>query len=239
MKCGIVLAAFLSGHLLGQSEYNRVAERLLLSETERSTLDTENQRLSSELSEMVQKAYGNDEAVAALQQSLAEMRVQGIEEREELQMFRNLSAGGENITGLAIDNVAISAIRGSQYELDLRLTQPRGRKRVAGTLAVMIIGESASGDAQALPLEDIRLDATDRQISSSQTGSAGFGEFPDFDFRYFQRFQANLILPEGFKPELLEIVADPVNPYRPSLKKETITVPWETSHSADLASLTN
>ena len=244
VKFGVVLGAFLCGHLLGQAEYNKVANQLLLSEMERNSLDTQNRQMSGELSAMVQKAHSNDEAVAALQQSLSDLRVQRIREREELQMFRNLASGGENITGIAVEDVSITALGSSNnYGLDLRLTQPRGRKRVAGALSIMIVGENAAGLAQSIPLQDIQYTDLQRQkalalAESADTGSEP-GEYPAFDFRYYQNFQTSLSLPDGFTPELLKIVANPVNPYRSTLKKVSLTVPWAISHSDNLVSLTN
>lgn len=236
LKCGVVLGAFLCGHLLGQTEYNKVADRLLHSEMQRQELDTENLQMSTELSAMVQKAYTNDEAVASLQQSLSDLRLQRIREREELQMFRNLASGGENITGIAVEDVAITAIPQSQarqYGIDLRLTQPRGRKRTSGTLSIWIVGQNAAGEAFDIPLEDIQLNQEPPLAANAA------GEYPVFDFRYYQYFQAGFSLPQGFTPEGLKIVANPLNPYRSSLKKVTLTVPWEVSHSSRVASLSN
>ena len=238
IKAGVVLSAFLFGHLLGQAEYNRVAERLQLSDAERESLDIENRQLSAELSAMVEKSYTNDEAVAGLQQSLAEIRVQRIKDGEELKMFRNLATGGENITGIAIDEVAITGFGENHYQLDLRLIQPRGRKRVSGEVDIKVVGEKADV-AASLSLKELLLDA--RTVSHTGPGEASGEtvEFPNFDFRYFQQFQAEIVLPEGFTPEQIEINANPVNPHSPLIKNITMMVPWEASQSSSLLSLSN
>lgn len=217
-----MLGAFLFGHLLGQAEYNRVAGQLLVSERERVALDVENRQMSAELSATTHKSFTSDEAIARLQNSLSDLRVQRVRAQEELNMFRNLASGGENITGIAVDAVSISEIGDTRYQLDLRLIQPRGRKRVAGKLSVKVAGESA-GVAVSFDLQELLL----------------VGQVADFDFRYYQQYRHELLLPHGFNPKQVEITANPVNPYRSSLKKVQSTVPWEVSQSANLASLSD
>ena len=218
-----MLGAFLFGHLLGQAEYNRVAEQLLVSEQEREALDVENRQLAAELSAITHKSFTSDEAIARLQNSLSELRVQRVRLQEELEMFRNLASGGENITGIAIDNVSITASGDDRYQLDLRLIQPRGRKRVAGNLDIRFAGDSA-GEAVSFALQELILAG---EVSE------------DFDFRYFEQFSNEIQLPQGFSPVQVEITADPVNPYRSSLKKVQLSVPWEVSQPTNMASLSD
>lgn len=247
LKVALVAAVFLAGFLAGQNHFNDVATKLVASEYERSVLATKNREMSLEISTLVQQRYSDEATIEDLQSAVTEVRKTRSREIEELKLYRNLSRGGENNTGIAISPLEISELTAganteegtSQYRLALTLTQPRGRQRVNGELALQIVGNLASGERLELPVDKLLPDQVPGEASTpASEGLGGLGgvngEYPLFDFRYFQRFLVDVDLPAGFIPEGVIITATPENPYRSSIRQISTIAPWQNTSTIRL-----
>lgn len=152
----------------------------------------------------------DNEANALVRESLADLEARLQAQEEELAFYRGIVSPGDGIAGLRIQNVEIEpAQTGEGYTLRVLLVQAIvNSNSVAGEIRATLRGNQ-SGQAMAYTLSEL----------SSETGSGAI----DFDFRYFQSLDVELILPAGFEPVELEVEVWPQNP-----QGETIvqTFPW-------------
>ena len=79
----------------------------------------------------------------------------------------------------------------NQYSYKMILTRSgKGTKKVSGGAKILIRGES-NGNVSEIPMSDLALENSDK-VSK-------------FAFRYFQVFEGDIALPEGFLPFEVEI----------------------------------
>jgi len=113
--------------------------------------------------------------------------------KKDVSFYKNIMAPSDNAKGLQLQSVEINPAPGSnRFAYKIVLTQVADNKAyVSGVVAVNIIG--VQNEAQeVLPLRDI-----------SEVEDLGI----KFRFRYFQDITGELVLPEGFEPERLQVVA--------------------------------
>ncbi|MDP2504732.1 DUF6776 family protein [Oceanobacter sp. 3_MG-2023] len=95
--------------------------------------------------------------------------------------------------GLKIHGLVFDSLGESRYRYQLMLTQVADNGNpVAGTATVNVVGKNSQGARQTVPLN---------QLDSGFTGR--------FRFRYFQELSGELVLPDGFVPQTVNVVAQP------------------------------
>jgi len=238
LKVALVLAVFLGGYLLGRSSFNEVSRQLVASDFERAALDEQNREISAELNTLVQEKFSNQETINHLKVSLADIRVERSRENEELKLYRNLSKGGENITGLAINPVTLIQTEEGEHRLLMTLTQPRARRRVTGKLELSVKGTDSQGKAGEVAIQELlgnHPDDASFMATSQMDAKPGSATVPEFDFRYFQRFRFSVTLPDGFNPEHVQITANPAKRHQPAVRKVSRSIPWKVATSVNWA----
>jgi len=229
---GLVAVVFCIGWLLGHSQTEKNPNATSLADSQVTWLQEENLRLADEIKLLSGHRFTHEQAIVELQASLTEMRLKRSREREELVMFRNLAQGNARTGGIFIEPLKIESQSNSQYKIEVVMTQPRGRKRVNGTVAMVIEGLNADGELVEFDLGDLAIDTPIRP-SAQNREAVSVAKYPAFDFRYFADFAFDIELPQGFMPDSLTVAAKPENPHSPAIKSVRRIFPWD---AADLSS---
>ena len=154
------------------------------------TLQSENEELRRALA-LMRAADGVDrEAYRRVARELDDLQSQIAELNEELAFYRGIMTPAEGQEGLQVQTVQIVPVDGHRaYQLRLMLVQAgRNDRQVSGTLSVAVAGEGPDG-ARTLALED---------LSDSTEGLA-------YAFRYFQVLEQEIMLPELFLAERVDV----------------------------------
>lgn len=154
--------------------------------------------LKERLSDAEQRAanLGRAEQIARLanenvQSVLADREATISELRRDLALYNRLVGPQAAGQGLAVHEVVLTPGEHGVVAMDVVLTQTRDvRGGSQGHVTVSVEGQRA-GRTETLPWEDLAA-------AGSQDGLA-------FQFRYFQRLQASLVLPPDFQPHALEV----------------------------------
>ncbi len=197
----LVAAALWGAFAAGQwkSGYDRERDlqaqqglRNALAEIERQNAVLRDQvALLKRSTEVDQQAYARvGDGFKALQQEIAELR-------EEVNFYRGIVSPRENSTGLRIERFELERAPGQQrmYHYQLVLTQVlKNDRSVRGTASFSIEGVQA-GKPRVLSLKQV---AVDKKTALR------------FRFRYFQKFEGDIVLPKGFQPRQVVVSIRPV-----------------------------
>ena len=205
-----LVAAFHAGQTYQASQL----ERLLL---ERDTLINQIADLENRNSRLVQKnahleGGSKVEREAYQQANLELIRLQQelLAQKEELAFYRGIVSPSDATLGVNLQSFELRKKNShNQYSYKLILTK-RGKstKRVVGNTEMLIRGESG-GNVSELKLTDLVLENSSKATK--------------FAFRYFQVFEGNIALPEGFEPFEVKIG---INPTTSKVKAFTETISW-------------
>lgn len=135
----------------------------------------------------------DDRAKQEIQSTIQGLRGQVAQLRKDVSFYKNIMAPNTNLRGLQLQKVDISSTaQERRFAYKIVLTQVADNKSyVSGVVAVNLIGYTGE-EKEILPLRDI-----------SDLEELGI----KFRFKYFQDITGELILPEGFQPESLQVVA--------------------------------
>lgn len=126
-----------------------------------------------------------------------ERRIQAQE--EELAFYREIISPTDGVAGLKIQSLQIQAADSEQHHLlRLMLVQAMVHNRtVAGTVRVSVAGT---------------LDDELAEFGLGELVAEGRAEDLAYEFRYFQSFEKELVLPAGFEPDTVDVEIWPVEP---------------------------
>ncbi|KZZ57284.1 hypothetical protein A3762_01290 [Oleiphilus sp. HI0125] len=163
-----------------------------LSEQYRLSVD-ENQGLKQKIANLEQSEAINLHAKQEIQSTIRGLREQVAGLQKDVSFYQNIMAPSDNNKGLQIQALELSALSENRhYAYKIVLAQLANNKRyLQGVVAVNLIGQRDS-ESVILPLRDV-----------SEVEELGM----KFRFRYFQEFAGELILPENFEPENIQVVA--------------------------------
>ncbi len=169
------------------ARFGELEERLLAQEGENSALRAQVALL--ETSRQVDK-----EAYQQVDASLADLQAQIQAQREELVFYRGIVSPEDGRSGLQVQELEIIPGDGDRaYRLSLVLIRAiKHDRRVDGVVNFVVEGEK-DGTPLSLGLAD--LGAKDVPLQ--------------FNFRYFQDFEREITLPEGFTPRKVEVEVTP------------------------------
>ncbi|NND65844.1 MAG: hypothetical protein HKM24_07755 [Gammaproteobacteria bacterium] len=143
----------------------------------------------------IQTSQDIDElAYKGVETTLVELREKVRQQQEELEFYRGIVSPTHSEQGLRIHDLSVAAAEDDgQYRLRLVLSRSGTRtKAVTGTVRLSVDGEDIDGPK--------RYDLSD--ITDSPAALK-------FSFKYYQDFEQQLILPDGFIPQLVHVVVDP------------------------------
>ena len=150
------------------------------------------------------------ETYAQVKLTLAQLEAKLQAQEEELAFYRGIISPPDGQSGLRVQSVEIAPGNAEQrYVLRIVLMQAIAQNdRAAGVVRLALSG-TLYGEPQTLGLEEL-------------TGDAQIAEL-EYDFRYFQGLEQELVLPVGFEPAGLEVE---VRPSEPRAEPLTQTFDW-------------
>jgi len=192
-----VYAAYLYGFQTGGSQY----ETLLTQRAElRQNLSQSEQRQEALRIRVAQLERGTEvdrQANENARQTQLEMRgrIAGLE--EEVALYQGIMSPSLENEGLRIQEITLESTSSSnRYRYSLMLTQAGNNSEyLQGFVGVNIVG-TQNGERVALPLKDVSETVEDVDIR--------------FRYRYFQDIKGDLVLPEGFIPDQIQVTAQAV-----------------------------
>lgn len=186
---------------------------------ERETLLSRIAELESRNHKLVQKNAHLDggskierEAYQQANQELIKLQQELLEQKEELVFYRGIVSPSDRALGVNLQSFEVRRKNSqNQYSFKLILTKSgKSTKKVSGDTSVVIRGE-IDGKVSELKLTDLTLDKSDKGTK--------------FAFRYFQVFEGDIVLPEGFEPFEVKIG---VIPTTKKVEAFTETISWAT-----------
>lgn len=132
------------------------------------------------------------EAYRDVEASLTELQTKIQEQRDDIAFYRGIVSPADGKSGLRVQ--ALRLTRGKaerEYNIRLVLVQAkRHDRKVSGDVRLSIAGD----------LNGVETTYTYAQLLSDQTQKKW-----SFSFRYFQNFERQVVLPDGFTPERVDI----------------------------------
>lgn len=164
----------------------------------RSQLEESLAELDGMKTQLVQRERANqvsDLAGNTLEKELADSKDQIAALRSELSFYEKVVSGGADQAGLAINDLEV---RGGQnpgvYRFIVTLSQNLKKDRMAKGGVTLSIRGISNGKLSQLNFKQL-------------SGADGPAQVP-FDFKYFQRIEGSIMLPDGFVPDQVQVVAN-------------------------------
>lgn len=176
-----------------QAGYDRSAARSERREltSDLEALDRENRRLRERIAGLERSGQVDGRAYAELRGTLAGLNDEILRLREELAFYRGIVSPADVQRGLRIHGFELHPAEGEgAWRFHLVLIQAMQHDRQAQGAARLTIIGTATGAPARLALADV-------------------GDHPEsgiaYDFRYFQEFGGDILLPQGFTPSRVEV----------------------------------
>jgi len=190
----VVTASYYAGRYLGTNENSAIRierDRLLISleEVNHQLAQFERQRLNIEQASTVDR-----QALEDVQNMLVSLREKNAQLEEDVLFYRQIMSPENEETGLVIGQIGLRSLgdeRRVGYRIELR-QQANNDNLVSGYTNINILGRQNQQDV-SMPLYS---------LSQSE-------EQPDIrlQFRYFQNIEGEMLIPEDFEPERVQIIA--------------------------------
>lgn len=198
-----------------QGGYNRLQAQARFGEFNEQveSLEAENAALRAKVALLETSRQVDREAYEQVEASLADLQAQIQSQREELVFYRGIVSPEDGRSGLQVQELEILPGDGERtFLLSLVLIRAiKHDRRVNGVVNFVIEGV-ANGTA--------------RSLSMSEVGQPG--DPVEFNFRYFQDFEREIVLPEGFAPRKIHVE---VAPRTRGVAAVTRTFDWVTTNS--------
>jgi hypothetical protein len=189
----LLIAAFAAGMMAGNHNYEEVvAERDLLRHEADAARDASNKH-RKRVAQLAIDSEVDQRATDAARESMADMRQEIAALKSEISFYKGLMAPTKEERGLGIRSMDLLATKNTRkFAFKLVLQQLAVEHRlVRGDVQINVVGRQ-EGAEKTLPLS-----ALSEQVAN---------ELIKFKFKYFQNIQADLLLPEGFEPQRIDVV---------------------------------
>jgi hypothetical protein len=197
LVAGIVFAAFLYGEKRGISkEAQLVSERNELQQELTLSISREDS-LRQRVAVLENAAFVDKESVDGVRDSNRELSDRIAELEEEIALYQGIMSPSVNSAGLTIQEVTLTKTPASnRYRFKVMLTQVGNNTNyLRGFVGINVLGVQ-KGEVSAYPLKELSAEINDIDIK--------------FRYRYFQDFKGELLLPEGFTPDQIQVIAQSV-----------------------------
>jgi hypothetical protein len=199
----VVVAALVAGYLLFEYGRRQGGFDTLETRAEQETLQTRIRELSVENEDLRQKialletSRGVDrEAYSQVEGTLADLQRQLQEQREELDFYRTIVTPADGVSGLRIQELSVSTgAQASSFRLHLVLVQAAQHDQVISGVVNLSVDGAEAGKPVSYALG--------RLVSDAEPVPMGFS------FRYFQNLERELMLPDGFVPQRVNVEVTP------------------------------
>ncbi len=212
---GLFLIVFLAvSFYLGRSYQSQERDHLLL---ERETLVIRIDELQSRNHKLVQENAHLEggskierEAYQHANQELIRLQQELLTQKEELVFYRGIVSPSNSALGVNLQSFEVRKKNNqNHYSYKMILTKSgKSTKKVSGGTKVLIRGESG-GNVSELNLSDLLLENSDKGTK--------------FAFRYFQVFEGDISIPDGFEPFEVKIG---ILPTTKKVKAFSETISW-------------
>ena len=226
---GLAIVGLLGGVLLlyviyewgrfagGYSKFAEVQRRRELA-AQIDTLEQENEKLRGDIAKAELARNVDNKSYGVVEKNLQDLQAQVLKQREELTFYRGIVSPEDGIGGLRIQGFQVqSGGAPRHYRLLLVLQQSmREDAVVSGSVNIQIEGVRANRP---------------EQLGLMQLGEGARADGLPFKFRYFQKFEHAVVLPEGFEPRAVnvEVRSTRLAPVRESypwqVQAESLVVP--------------
>lgn len=202
------LAAGIVGYAGGLAEQNR---RLVMVETsnqallnEVATLRDQHQQLRLQLASQQGNHRVDIEALREARSTIVALKTELAELTSDLGFYRSIMAPSEMERGFQLDSFQLSPADGEGvFDYDLVVIQVGNNERFRSGWIRLVIEGVRNDEPLTLELHEVSENADESGIR--------------YRFRYFQDIEGRLVLPEGFQPESVQVVASARNRSQPLL----------------------
>lgn len=195
----LVVASICSSYFYGKAESFGVTKRLTLKAENLEKSVQQKQRyvddLEQQLANIALGAEVDRSSNEAVRKDIADLKDEVARLQEDNSFYRGLMAPNENARGLTLGAVEISrssSLRSFSYRV---VVQQLVTKHVVlnGGMRFSIVGR-LNGEEKVYPLFELSDDVSTERIK--------------LKFKYFQTIAGELVLPENFEPDHIELVAE-------------------------------
>ncbi|MCP4874610.1 MAG: hypothetical protein GY896_03920 [Gammaproteobacteria bacterium] len=175
-----------------------------------SELENRNYKLVQKNAHLEGSSKIERDAYELANQQLVKLQEELLKQKEELVFYRGIVSPKDAALAVNLQSFEFRKKNSqNQYSYKLILTKSgKNSKRIRGGAKVVIRGESGGGVSE-LKMSDLALENSDKVAK--------------FAFRYFQVFEGDITLPDGFIPFEVEIA---VKPTTKKVKSFTETISW-------------
>jgi hypothetical protein len=169
-----------------------VAQQRTEQEVEIERLQKTNHELRTKLAELDTIRIGRAREQAEVARTIGDLQAQVARESQELAFYRGVVTQGAAEIGVKVGQVRVSAgHKPGQFMVHLALVRSgRPDSVVTGTLGVIVDGGTAEKSDEPLDLPALTQGKL-RELT--------------FNFRFYQNFDQEIMIPAGFKPEHLAV----------------------------------
>jgi cell division protein FtsB len=178
---------------------NRIAE-----------LETRNQSLVQKNAHLLGGSKIERGAYELANQELVRLQQQLLEQKEELAFYRGIVSPSDTELGVNLQTFEVRK-KNNQNQFSYKMILTKNGKstiKLRGDTSILIRGEK-EGDVSVMSISDLALEKAPANTK--------------FAFRYFQVFEGDIALPEGFKPFEVEIG---IKPTTKKVESFSETISW-------------
>lgn len=201
LGAGVLCVSIAAGwglYVLGQHKagFNSVeaSEETVVLRNTMAELERENTQLRDQVAFLDRSKQVDQQAYTNVDDTLKSLQAEILELREEVSFYRGIVSPVESSSGLRIERLNVRAVNNSErlFRYKLVLTQVLKNDGNNHGVAEIFFDGLQEGKSKRLALGAV---ATDRRDTLN------------FRFRYFQKFEGDVRLPEGFSPRSVVVVA--------------------------------
>lgn len=189
-----VTAGYLAGYQWrgdGLSLLNQLEQQQLVLDEQEAQL----YKLKVQVVQLTQRRKIDEAALDEVSALLKEQQQASLELREEIAFYRGIVSPSEVRSGILIQRVELTPLAAAQlFRYQVVLTQVLKNERVARGEVEITLSGVFEGRPHNISLQDL-----DQQAKKSLK----------FRFKYFQMFEGDLQLPDGFSPHSIDVVVKP------------------------------
>lgn len=158
-------------------------------------LTTESQGLNAKIAILERSQQVETEGYAQVKNSLSGLQAEILELREEIAFYRGIVSPGESSSGLRIERFILEhAAEERIFHYKLILTQVLKNDRLMRGYVNITVDGVQDGKPKQYSLKELAPDKTKPL---------------QFTFRYFQKFEGDMLIPEGFTPRGIQVEVVP------------------------------
>lgn len=184
----------------GQATQQELSEQLI-------AVETENSGLRRQVAILDRSSVMDQRATAEVQETILGLRDRVAQLEQDIVYYRQVVSAETEDTGLIISQLDIDATRETnrfRYKLVLRQQDADGDTFLTGHVNINLVG-SQGEEQQILALRDLSAEQDQLDIR--------------LRFKYFQNIEGELVLPENFVPDRLQIAAVSMEPVEKSINQ--------------------